>query len=91
MLRFRFRYIPNRDARWGAFASESFNNRGIASTGISLSISHLIRLIYPIEQFWDYMKDWIRDRYLAAYDRKLSYDQLREVVRAVWDAILLPS
>ena len=57
----------------------------------SLSISHLIRLIYPIEQFWDYMKDWIRDRYLAAYDRKLSYDQLREVVRAVSDAILLPS
>lgn len=33
------------------------------------------------------MKDWIGDRYLAAYDRKLSYDQLREAVRAAWDAI----
>jgi len=41
----------------------------------------------PIEQLWDYMKDWIGDRYLAAYDRKLSYDQLREAVRAAWDAI----
>jgi ketohexokinase/beta-glucosidase len=41
----------------------------------------------PIEQLWDYMKDWIGDRYLAAYDRKLSYDQLREAVRAAWDAM----
>jgi hypothetical protein len=33
------------------------------------------------------MKDWIGDRCLKAYDRKLSYDQLREAVRAAWDAI----
>jgi hypothetical protein len=33
------------------------------------------------------MKDWISDRYLKNYDRKLSYNQLREAVRAAWDAI----
>ncbi|KAJ5471933.1 transposable element tc3 transposase [Penicillium diatomitis] len=42
----------------------------------------------PIEQLWDYMKDWIGDRYLVAQDRKLSYDQPHEAVRAAWDAIL---
>lgn len=41
----------------------------------------------PIEQLWDWMKDWIGERYLRAFDRILSYDQLREVVRAAWDAI----
>jgi hypothetical protein len=33
------------------------------------------------------MKDWIGDRYLKNYDRKLAYDQLHEAVRAAWDAI----
>ncbi|OKO95224.1 Transposable element Tc1 transposase [Penicillium subrubescens] len=40
-----------------------------------------------IEKVWDWMKDWIGDRYLKNYDRKLSYDQLREAVRAAWDTI----
>ena len=40
-----------------------------------------------IEKVWDQIKDWIGDRYLKDYDRKLSYDQLREAVRAAWDAI----
>jgi hypothetical protein len=39
-----------------------------------------------IEQLWDYMKDWIGDRYLVAQDRKLSYDQPLGAVRAAWDA-----
>lgn len=38
----------------------------------------------PIEQLWNWIKDWIGDRYL---DRRLSYNQLREAVRAAWDAI----
>lgn len=33
------------------------------------------------------MKDWIGEQYLKSYDRKLSYDQLREAIRAAWDAI----
>ena len=27
-----------------------------------------------IKQLWDWIKDWIGDRYLKSYDRKLSYD-----------------
>lgn len=38
-----------------------------------------------IEMVWNWMKDWIQERYPD--DHKLSYDALREVVRAAWDAV----
>jgi len=34
----------------------------------------------PIEQRWDWIKDWIGNGYLKDYDRKLSYDGLCEAV-----------
>lgn len=39
----------------------------------------------PIEMVWNWMKDWIQDKYPE--DKELSYDQLRQSVRASWDAI----
>lgn len=39
----------------------------------------------PIEMVWNWMKDWIQERYPD--DRQLSYDALREIVRASWDAV----
>jgi transposase len=37
----------------------------------------------PIENAWNWMKDYIAVNYPA----KMSYDQLREAVRAAWDAV----
>lgn len=34
---------------------------------------------------WNWMKDWIQERYPD--DQQLSYDTLREVVRASWDVV----
>ena len=39
----------------------------------------------PIEMVWNWMKDWIQDKYPE--DKELSYDQLRQLVRAAWDDI----
>jgi hypothetical protein len=39
----------------------------------------------PIEMVWNWMKDWIQERYPD--DHKLSYDALWEVVWAAWDAV----
>ena len=39
----------------------------------------------PIEAVWNWMKDWIQEQY--PNDEQLSYDQLRTVVRASWDAL----
>lgn len=39
----------------------------------------------PIEMVWNWMKDWIEEQYPD--DKGLSYDRLREVVRASWDAV----
>jgi transposase len=39
----------------------------------------------PIEMVWNWMKDWIGERINEDY--QLSYDRLREVVRAAWDAV----
>lgn len=39
----------------------------------------------PIEAVWNWMKDWIQEKYPE--DQQLSYDQLRAIVRAAWDAI----
>ena len=39
----------------------------------------------PIEMAWNWMKDWIQEHYPD--DRDLSYDRLREVVRAAWDIV----
>lgn len=39
----------------------------------------------PIEAVWNWIKDWIQEQY--PNDEQLSYDQLREVVRASWDAL----
>ena len=39
----------------------------------------------PIEMVWNWMKDWIQERYPE--DHQLSYDALREVVRAAWEAV----
>lgn len=39
----------------------------------------------PIESVWNWMKDWIQDR--CPDDKEQSYDQLRQIVRAAWDAI----
>jgi transposase len=39
----------------------------------------------PIEMVWNWMKDWIQEHYPE--DKELSYDRLREVVRAAWDAV----
>ena len=39
----------------------------------------------PIEAVWNLMKDWL-DQFFPN-DEQLSYDQLREVVRAAWDAL----
>ena len=33
------------------------------------------------------MKDWMKDRYRYPDDKELSYDQLRQIARAAWDAI----
>jgi transposase len=41
----------------------------------------------PIEQVWDWMKEWIGQRYLILQDRRLSYDQLRQAVKAAWEAL----
>jgi transposase len=39
----------------------------------------------PMEAVWNWMKNWIQEQY--PNDEQLSYDQLREVVRASWDAL----
>ena len=39
----------------------------------------------PIEMVWNWMKDWIQEHY--PNDNELSYNLLREVVRAAWDAV----
>ena len=39
----------------------------------------------PIEMVWNWMKDWIQEHFPDDY--QLSYDSLREVVRASWDAV----
>ena len=39
----------------------------------------------PIEKVWDWMKNWIDLRYVDL--DKLNYNQLREAVRAAWDAV----
>ena len=39
----------------------------------------------PIEMVWNWMKDWIQDKYPE--DKELSYDQLWQLVRAAWDDI----
>ena len=39
----------------------------------------------PIEAVRNWMKDWIQEQY--PNNEQLSYDQLREVVRASWDAL----
>ncbi|EED19447.1 Hsp40 co-chaperone Jid1, putative [Talaromyces stipitatus ATCC 10500] len=39
----------------------------------------------PIEAVWNWMKDWIQEQYPD--DEQFSYDRLREVVRAAWDAL----
>ena len=39
----------------------------------------------PIEAVWNWMKDWIQEQ--SPNDEQLSYDRLREVVRASWDAL----
>jgi transposase len=36
----------------------------------------------PIEQLWDWIEDYIGDRYLKDHDQKLSYNYLRETIRA---------
>lgn len=38
----------------------------------------------PIETVWNWMKDWIEERY---GDKQHTYDQLRKYVREAWDAI----
>lgn len=39
----------------------------------------------PIEMVWNWMKILIQDRYLE--DSQLFYNCLREIVRAVWEAV----
>jgi transposase len=39
----------------------------------------------PIGMVWNWMKDWIQESY--PHDRQLSYDALREIVQALWDAV----
>jgi transposase len=38
----------------------------------------------PIEMVWNWMKDWIQERY---DDRLRGYDELREAIIAAWDAV----
>ncbi|OCK73190.1 hypothetical protein K432DRAFT_449511, partial [Lepidopterella palustris CBS 459.81] len=38
----------------------------------------------PMETVWNWIKDYIQNQY---GDVQLSYDQLREAVRAAWDSI----
>ena len=38
----------------------------------------------PIETVWDWMKDWIDERY---EDKKLNYNQLRAAVSDAWNAV----
>ena len=38
----------------------------------------------PIETVWDWMKDWIDDRYEGI---KLTYPRLRSAVNEAWDAV----
>lgn len=38
----------------------------------------------PIETVWDWMKDWIDERY---GEKKLNYNQLRIAVKDAWDAV----
>jgi DDE superfamily endonuclease len=38
----------------------------------------------PIEMVWNWMKDWIQDRY---DDALMGYDALREAVREAWEAV----
>jgi len=39
----------------------------------------------PIESCWDWMKDWIEDRY--GLEEKPSYDKLREYVKEAWEEL----
>jgi hypothetical protein len=39
----------------------------------------------PIESVWNWMKDWIEDRY--GLEEKPSYDNLRRYVKEAWDAV----
>ena len=39
----------------------------------------------PIETVWDWMKDWIEERY---DEKKLNYDQLRTAVKEAQEAVL---
>lgn len=39
----------------------------------------------PIEMAWNWMKDWVQNQFPD--DKDLSYDQLRQAVRASWDVI----
>jgi transposase len=38
----------------------------------------------PIKKVWNWMKDWIQDRY---DDTLMRWDELREAVKAAWDAL----
>jgi transposase len=38
----------------------------------------------PIEMVWNWMKDWIQERY---EDTLTNYDDLRAAVRAAWEAV----
>ena len=38
----------------------------------------------PIETVWNWMKDWIDERY---GEKKLTYNLLRSAVREAWDAV----
>jgi DDE superfamily endonuclease len=40
----------------------------------------------PIEKVWNWMKDWIQDHF---DDTLISWDELREAVKAAWEALLV--
>ena len=64
-----------------------------SETTRELHSRHILPISWPpfspdlnsTEMVWNWMKDWIQSKFPE--DKELSYDQLRQVVRAAWDAI----
>lgn len=64
-----------------AFTKEDLQSRGI----YPIYWPSFSPDLNPIETVWDWMKSWIDERYPE--DNELSYDLLRQAVRAAWDAV----
>ncbi|KAK4095897.1 hypothetical protein N658DRAFT_437247, partial [Parathielavia hyrcaniae] len=65
---------------WGKINAETYRTR-------TVPVIHgwIQMYLNPIESCWNWMKDWIEDRY--GLEEKPSYDKLREYVKEAWEAL----